>query len=292
MTQTSYPWGGTTVGDGALAPYTDDEWSDIWRKVRTTDRTTQGVLPDYASELAVSNPAGTTIRVASGAAIVDGKFYENDTNADFSVTAPVSGTNYYRVVLRKSWSAQTVRLALIGPNTVGAPALTQTDGTTWEIALATVSITSTNTVTVTDTRTYVVHNSKKPLSLLSQPVVPITARVGGSASDWNEPGTTVYTVTPGTVKHFIGTGSIVIPSGDTAAETTVSFPSSFTDGPIVRAGVNEGVIGPNQRGPYAHAYTLELSETTEMIVHVSRASDASTVGSDTVEFWWEAIGPG
>lgn len=154
MTETSYFWGGTTVGDATIAPYDDDEYSDIQRKMFTVNRAVQGVLVNYLEELLVQNPSGTTIRLNTGAAIVDGKFYEADADVDFSVTVPGAGSNYYTLVLRKSWVAQTVRAAILGPDVGAPPAVTQTDGTTWEISLATVRVQSSGVITVTDTREY------------------------------------------------------------------------------------------------------------------------------------------
>lgn len=158
MTETSLPWGGTTVGD--FGPYTDDQWSDVWRKLFTRDRTTEGVFPDYLSELAVTNPAGLTIRVASGGAVVDGKFYDNTANVDFAGVAPGGGSNFYNVVLRKGFAAQTVRLALLGPNVVSPDTPTQSDGVTWEVSIATVEVTSGSVVTITDARSFCHYNTE------------------------------------------------------------------------------------------------------------------------------------
>jgi len=172
MTQLSFFWGGTSTGDASEAPYDDNEFSDLWVLLHQYDRVTQGVVPvvydgdigntlassDLSGMLEVTNPAGTTIRIAPGVAIVDGKVFVNDANVDDpdgGITAPGAGTNYYRVVLCKDFVAQTVRIALLGPDAAAAPAVTQTDGTTWEISLATVSITDASVVTVTDDRTTV-----------------------------------------------------------------------------------------------------------------------------------------
>ncbi len=160
MAQTSWPWGGLITGDAVLAPYSADEWSDIWRKLFQRDRTLEGVLPDYLNELGVSNPAGVTIRTASGGALVDGTFFDNTANVDQVVVAPGGGSNFYRVILRKGWAAQTVRIALLGPNVANPDAVTQNDGVTWEISLATVEITSGSVVTVTDDRTYMHFNTE------------------------------------------------------------------------------------------------------------------------------------
>jgi hypothetical protein len=149
MTESSIFWGGTTIGDHGN--YDDDTFSDFLRKVFTVDRTTQGIIQDYLNELAVTNPSGATIRVATGGAIVDGKPYENTANVDFTVSAPGGGLNYYTVILRKDFSAQTVRLDMLGPSAVAFPTMTQTDGTVWEISLANVSITSGGVVALTPT---------------------------------------------------------------------------------------------------------------------------------------------
>jgi len=136
MAELSYYWGGTALGDAVQAPYSDDEFSDIWRKLFMQDRTRQGVVGGYANELEVTNPVGTTVRVDTGAALVDGKFYENDATVDFA--AGVAG-QAYRVVLRKTWATQQIRLALLGPAGVNPVPLTQTDGVTWEISLCRVT---------------------------------------------------------------------------------------------------------------------------------------------------------
>ena len=160
MVQTSWPWGGLAVGDAVLAPYSADEWSDIWRKLFQRDRTLEGVLPDYLGELNVTNPAGVTIRTTSGGALVDGTYFDNTANVDLVVVAPGGGSNFYRIVLHKSWAAQDVRISLLGPNVVAPDAVTQIDGVTWEISLATVEITSGSVVTVTDDRTYLHFNTE------------------------------------------------------------------------------------------------------------------------------------
>lgn len=171
----SLEWDGTTVGDAAvLAPYGQDEVAAWFQAGIVYDRTLQGVLRrndslvingvtyDLSNLLEVTNPTATTVRVASGGAIVDGTPTLNSANVDFTTTddgsaiaAPGSGTNYYRVVLRKSWSAQEIRLAVLDVNTSAPVAVTQTQGTAWEISLATVAITSAGVVTVTDTRVWI-----------------------------------------------------------------------------------------------------------------------------------------
>jgi hypothetical protein len=152
MTETSLFWGGLTIGDHGT--YTDDQFSDFIKRICQKVLTTEGVMLGHGSELACTNPSGSTIRIASGYALVDGKLYENTANVDHTVTAPGTGTNYYTIVLRKDFAAQTVRQVLLGPSSVAYPAVTQVDGTTWEIQIARVSITSASVITVTDVRVY------------------------------------------------------------------------------------------------------------------------------------------
>lgn len=134
MTQRSWFWGGTSTGDAGLpapygAPYSDDMFSDIFSHLFSRDRNTQGVIPtdntSYSSNLSCTY-TNSTVTVGTGIAIVDGKVYASDatTALDFS------GDGAFYVVLRKSWTAQTVRLALIATSS-----LTRTDGVTWDVPI-------------------------------------------------------------------------------------------------------------------------------------------------------------
>lgn len=153
MTQTSYPWAGEATGD--CGPYSDDQWSDAWRYLLTKDRTLEGVIKGIDNELEVT---GTTspVSVDTGVALVDGKIYENGASEDVAVPTPSGGNSRIDlIVLRKSWSAQTVRIARVAGTEAGSPSppsLTQTDGTTWEIEIARLLINDSGVITVTDMR--------------------------------------------------------------------------------------------------------------------------------------------
>ncbi len=165
MTETSFYWGGTTIGDATDSPYDNDEFSDIWRKLFQRDRATQGPIDGYENELVITNPSGLTIRMDTGAALVDGKFYENDAQIDTILVAPAVLTRIDRFVLRKSWGSQTVRMIVIaGTEGAGVPGLTQTDGVTWDVPLAQVSITTGSVVTITSEREF----SRTPLADFSE----------------------------------------------------------------------------------------------------------------------------
>lgn len=156
MTQFSYPWAGEATGDAG--GYSDDRWSDAWRYMLVKDRTAQGVIKGVDNELEVTG-ATSPVSVDTGVAIVDGKIYTNDAAETVAIPTPSGGTSRIDlIVLRKDWSAQTVRIARVAGTESGspsAPSLTQTDGVTWEIKLAEVLINDAGNITVTDARSWV-----------------------------------------------------------------------------------------------------------------------------------------
>lgn len=152
MAESSLPWGGTSVGDATIAPYDDDEFSDMWALLMIHDRTEEGVLftthPTYSGLLGITTPGGATVSVASGAAFVDGKLYLNTA----TVSNTVSGASvYWFVGLRKDFGAQTVRVFVRGTYLSRAAALAsvvQTDSVMWEIPLAVVLTSAAGNVSV------------------------------------------------------------------------------------------------------------------------------------------------
>lgn len=214
MTETSYYWADINIGDGSLSPYDDDEFSDIWRILFQRDRTTQGPIDDYLNELEVTNPAGTTITVDTGAALVDGKLYTNSSSVSNVIAAPAVATRYDRVVLRKSWAAQTVRVAILtGVEGGGVPALTQTDGVTWEIPLATVQITIASAITITDER----EMSRSPLGVETNSAMELIETIvsDGTISSFD------FQNIPQTYTHLFVIGSVRIDGANTNENLSV-----------------------------------------------------------------------
>lgn len=160
MAEFSLFWTTGGAGDGASA-YTQAQLQAWLRRTFTTAPATEGVLKNYANGLAVSG-AATPLTVATGAAVADGFPYENDAAVSLAVPTPAVGTTGKRVVLRAAHAARTVRIALItSADGVSAfPALTQSAGVTWEISLATLSVTTGGVITVTDARSYAHFNSQ------------------------------------------------------------------------------------------------------------------------------------
>lgn len=149
------------TGDGA-APYTQDEFSLYNHEVIG-----EGVVFCEGGLLEVTGTS-TPLDLADGRAQVQGFSYWNSAASTLAVTTPSTGTTGGRVVLRADYSAATVR-AVVLLNTdgnAGIPALTQTPNTTWEISLATFTVTTGGVITVTDARDFIGQTQKtQPISL-------------------------------------------------------------------------------------------------------------------------------
>jgi len=138
MTERSLPWDGTSTGDAGT--YTDDEWRQLLRlhgAGGSLGSANVGVVGAFLNSLRPTSPGDDQVRADTGGAIVDGTAYENTAAETKTMTTPTVGTTGKRLVLQKDWTAQTVRLAVISSadGTASLPALTQTDGVTWEIPI-------------------------------------------------------------------------------------------------------------------------------------------------------------
>jgi len=129
-------------------------------KVAAACSSFEGVAPGYMNELAPSTTGDNNCRVATGGAMVDGKYYNNSANVDLVIDSASAG--HYRidrVVVRAAWATFTCSLVVI-KNTVEdavAPAITQTTGVTYDIQIAQVRVTDAGVITsVTDERTWAI----------------------------------------------------------------------------------------------------------------------------------------
>lgn len=155
MAESSRFWTTSGTGDGTGSGYTTANWAEFVRNTMTTSPASEGVLYGILNSLAVSGTS-SPVSIASGSAIGYGYFYTNDSAATQAIATPTTATRIDRIVLRASWAAQTVRITRIAgtEGSGSAPSMTQTAGTTWDIPLATVSITTGGVITVTDARTF------------------------------------------------------------------------------------------------------------------------------------------
>lgn len=156
MTEKSRFWDGTAVGDATEAPYdAPTEFAVVQMAMTGADFSPNkgGVFLDDLNLLAPTSPSANTCRIASGKGQVYGTWYHNDANVDTTIPTPASATRIDRMVLRKSWASQTVRITRIaGTEGAGVPAMTQTAGTTWDVPLCQVSITTGGAITITSER--------------------------------------------------------------------------------------------------------------------------------------------
>lgn len=154
--EVSYFWDGLTPGDAAEGYHPSATYAQLYELLLMTNKITEGVVRFYENKLLVSNPAGNTIRIPSGAALVAGRYYENDANIDTVISTPSIATRFDRAILRCDFSAQTIRaIILTGSEGGGVPALTQ-NSQYWDVPLATISITTIPVITITDERTFAV----------------------------------------------------------------------------------------------------------------------------------------
>lgn len=157
MTEKSYLWTTGGAGDGA-STYTRADWLKIGQ-VLAGCRNHQGVVPELLNKLVGSVPSANTARIGTGGAVVDGKPYTNSAAVNVTIPSAVGAgnTRIDRIVLRASWSAQTVRITRIaGTDAVNpaAPAITETSETTFDILLYQALVDVGGTVTLTDERDF------------------------------------------------------------------------------------------------------------------------------------------
>jgi hypothetical protein len=299
MAESSRFWVTNATGDGPGGGYTQQQFYDFMRKVFLTDQeATRGVVFGEQGALACTGTA-SPIAVSAGSAIVYGFFYENTASVNLTVTTPSVGTTGGRVILRAGWTAQTVRLVAVRntDGTIAIPALTQSAGTTWEISLATFTITTGGVITLTDDRKYLelggkvipdgvetasikdanvttakIANLNVTQGLLAIGASKVTGRQGGSASNWDTIGSSNYT--PTTVRIQAGAGQT-----SAGATVTTNFPVAFSNVPLV--------------------FVCAVWETGEgHYIQITPAADSFTIDAFTdadarlsIKYNWLAIGP-
>lgn len=151
MTESSYPWLGTSPGDAG--PYSAQQWWTLWKNLNFGNRPDSTVLlgsgavgNDTPLKVQAAGIPNTTVTVKSGAAIVDGTFYISTADASLSIPANASGNpRIDLIILRKDNILQTIRLAVKQGTPAAspvAPSLIQTAGVMWEVELARVTVAS------------------------------------------------------------------------------------------------------------------------------------------------------
>ncbi len=190
VTEDSRPWDGIVTGDSG--PYSDDQWTDVWKTLLSPVIATSGVFidqPTASDALSLSGLPATPISIGAGLALVDGSWYENTAAVSISL-APLPAVNprIDRIVLRKDWVLQTIRITRLVGAEAASPvplALTQVDGTTWDLPLWQVHVTVGGVITVwRDERSFIgqyvpVGVTDERVYLEEEFFLPATAMVSG-----------------------------------------------------------------------------------------------------------------
>ncbi len=167
MTEKSAFWDGIATGDHG--PYSDEDYAEFTSAPFVLDNTDQFVLHGIYNELLVSLDS-LVPSVASGAAFVNGFQYINSSAVELtSLVTPAAGTNYYTIVLRCNTTNQVVRAEILGPDAGAYPTVTQA-GATWEMSLATISVSADGTTLVTDTRVFCLFATRVDADMLEDDV--------------------------------------------------------------------------------------------------------------------------
>jgi hypothetical protein len=143
MAEQSMFWPTTGTGDGISGGYTDARLKTIWKAALGN-----GVL-QYLNNLAATGTGTSTLAVNTGAALVEGYLYENDTSASIATASLGSATYGLYVIANEDASSITVSRSVAG-TTIGAKttrlALNSTTPTQPYIKIATV-VTSGGSIT-------------------------------------------------------------------------------------------------------------------------------------------------
>ena len=108
MAEQSMFWPTTGTGDGISGGYTDARLKTIWKAALGN-----GVL-QYLNKLEATGTGTSTLAVNTGAALVEGYLYENDSSASIATTSLGSATYGLYVIANEDASALAVSRSVAG----------------------------------------------------------------------------------------------------------------------------------------------------------------------------------
>jgi hypothetical protein len=269
-----------------------------------------GVAPNYANALAGTHPAANTVRIDTGGAVVDGKWFINDAAYDVNVPNAGAGTTRYdRVLLRASWAGFIVEVQVKTGDAVNPPALTETSETTYEIPLYIAEVTDAGVITLTDERQFgqvdtdgiaddavaagkIADGAVDVTATLANDIVDDTKvgnrvpqfyrRQGGDAVDWSVEGNTDRT--PTTVRMQAGVREVSIAAAFSGS-VAITFPVAFSDVPIIycTARWRTGILAGGQT--WSTNVTVPTANGFTPVVWLGSSHTC------TLDVYWLAIGP-
>lgn len=188
MTQRSKFWNGLSTGDALEAPYdAPTEFAAVMRDLSVVGGTVNlsGVFHRVLNELAPTAGVGV-ININTGRAMVYGTWYESDGVISMPASTPSGANRFDRIVLRKDWSAQTIRLlTLTGVEGGIVPLLTQVVGGVWDMNICSYLITTAGSITVTDERNFLPFLINPVVQVYNSTIQPIPASDAQIALAWD-----------------------------------------------------------------------------------------------------------
>jgi hypothetical protein len=145
---------GTTPVGHQVAGYTQSH-ERIAATIIASCHGNNGVAPNLLNALVGSHPSANTVRIGTGGAVVDGKWFLNDAAYDVNIPSAGAGTiRKDRVLLRADWAGFIVEIQVKTGDAVNPPALAQTSESIYEIPLYIAEVTDAGVVTLTDERQF------------------------------------------------------------------------------------------------------------------------------------------
>jgi hypothetical protein len=235
------------------------------------------------------------VAVDIGAAFVNGKFYRNSASLNINIPTPTGQARIDRIVLRADYTAQTVRaVRLAGTEGAGTPpALTQSDGVTWEISLAQVSITTAGVITVTSERT-AVDQGRLPGEMAVMYVSSVDGskhpvRDGLTYDRWYlcDGGTYGGRPTPNMTDRIpIGVGAIAATQGATGGAKTKNIAHTHAVGTLATGSESShthaaGTLKTDTAPSHAHQLPAETGSAKMLTTEVVGGQGVAVIGHHT-----------
>ena len=285
MAEQSMFWPTTGTGDGVSGGYTDARLKTIWKAALGN-----GVL-QYQNNLNATGTGTSTLAINTGAAIVEGYLYENDSSASIATTSLGSATYGLYVIANEDASALAVSRSVAG-TTVAAKstrlALNSTTPAQPNIKIATVVTSGGSITSITAENNRFAQNRAAPTGTGS-----LASGTRSSAQSIAHSTSVVVTFGSGTNSNYVtvdaATGTFTVKeSGRYILVARIQFANNATgiragvfyingsddqNSPIEHTAASIGSLGIGAR--YMMTHVVQLSAGDTIAVRVAQTSGVS-----------------